>query len=161
MAVEQMTTKQALKACQVFQGLTDERLEKVAEACSQEVHEVGGTVFHAGAMAQHVYVLIDGKVALQMESPVGQMQLRKRVTVDTIGKGELFGWSGLVEPYSYTMSAICLRASTVVAVDAQKLSTLLQDDCPIAYEVLQGLTGVISSRLHDTLQLLVTERSLT
>jgi toluene monooxygenase system ferredoxin subunit len=161
MAVEQMTTKQALKACQVFQGLTDERLEKVAEVCSQETHEVGSTVFHAGAMAQHVYVLVDGKVALQMESPVGQMQLRKRVTVDTIGKGELFGWSGLVEPYSYTMSAICLRASTVLAIDAQKLSTLLQDDCPIAYEVLQGLTGVISSRLHDTLQLLVTERSLT
>ena len=156
-----MTPKQALKECQTFSRLTDDKLEKVAEICSQEVYEVGATIFQAGSMAEEVFILVDGKVALQMEAPMGQLQLRKRVTVETVGNSELFGWSGMVEPYIYTLSAICLRTSTVLIINAQKLSSLLQEDKLIAYEVLQGLTSTISSRLHDTMQMLVTERSLT
>ena len=159
--VGKMTPKQALKECQTFSRLTDDKLEKVAEICSQEVYEVGATIFQAGSMAEEVFILVDGKVALQMEAPMGQLQLRKRVTVETVGNRELFGWSGMVEPYIYTLSAICLRTSTVLIINAQKLSSLLQEDYLIAYEVLQGLASTISSRLHDTMQMLVTERSLT
>ncbi len=155
-----MTPKEALRECQAFRRLTDDRLEKVAALCSEQVYQAGTTVFQSGSMAEQVFVLLEGKVALQMEAPMGQLQLRKRVTVDTIGNSELFGWSGMVEPYIYTLSAICLRTSTVLSIDARKLSSLLEEDCSIAYEVLQGLTSVISSRLHDTMQLLVTERSL-
>lgn len=109
-------------------------------------------------MAGQILVLVEGKVALQMETPRGQ--LRRRVTVDVIRNGELFGWSGIVEPYIYTFSAICLQTATVLSIDAQKFSSLLQEDCPIAYEVLQELNTVVSSRLHETMQLLVTERCL-
>ena len=133
-----MTPKQALRECQVFQRLTDDQLEKLATLCSQEVHEAGATIFQVGNTAGQLFVLEEGKVALQIELPVRQSQLRKRVTVDVIAKGELFGWSGMVEPYSYTLSAICLQRATVLAIDAAKLSSLLRDDCPIAYEVLYG-----------------------
>jgi CRP-like cAMP-binding protein len=161
MKVQEITPQQSLKECKVFRRLSDDKLDKIAAICSQDVYEVGSTVFQAGSMAEHVHIMVNGKVALQMESPLGQMQLRKRVTVETLGNGELFGWSGLVEPYTYTLSAICLRTSTVLSIDARELSSLLQEDCPVAYEVLQGLTSVIGSRLQDTMQLLVTERSLT
>ncbi len=155
-----MTPKQALEKCQVFQRLTDDDLEKISALCSQEVHEAGVTIFQAGSMAERVFVLVDGKVALQMEAPTGQLQLRKRVTVDVVRNHELFGWSGMVEPYIYTLSAICLQTTMVLSIDAQKLSALLQEDCPIAYEVLQGLINVAGSQLHDTMQLLAAERSL-
>lgn len=158
--VNRMTPKEALRECQAFRRLTDDRLEQIVALCSEQVYEPGTTIFQTGSMAEQVFVLVEGKVALQMEAPIGQLQLRKRVTLDTIGNGELFGWSGMVEPYVYTLSAICLRTSTILSIDARKLSSLLEENCPIAYEVLQGLTVVISSRLHDTMQLLVTERSL-
>ncbi|TET12687.1 MAG: cyclic nucleotide-binding domain-containing protein [Dehalococcoidia bacterium] len=158
--VNGMTPKEALRECQAFCRLTDDKLEKIAALSSEQVFEAGATIFQAGSMAEQIFVLMQGKVALQMEAPMGQLQLRKRVTLDTIGNSELFGWSGIVEPYIYTLSAICLRTSIVLSIDARKLSSLLQEDCPIAYEVLQGLAVVISSRLHDTMQLLVTERSL-
>ncbi len=155
-----MTPKQALRECQVFQRLTDDQLQKVAAFCSQDVYEAGITVFRARGIAEQLFVLVDGKVALQMELPVQESQLRKRVTVDIINRNELFGWSGLVEPYIYTLSAICLQEARVLAINAPRLSALIRDDCGIAHEVLYGLTNVVASRLHDTMQMLVAERSL-
>ena len=155
-----MTPEQVLRECQAFQRLTDDQLQKVAALCSQEVYEAGTAIFHVGTGAEQLFVLVDGKVALQMELPMQPAQLRKRVTVDAINRGELFGWSGLVEPHTYTLSAICLQRTEVLAIDAPRLSSLLRDDCPIAHEVLYGLIKVMASRLHDTMQLLVAERSL-
>lgn len=140
--------------------MTDDQLQKVAALCSQEVYEAGITIFRSRSIAEQLFVLVDGKVALQMELPVQESQLRKRVTVDVINKGDLFGWSGLVEPYVYTLSAICLQRTEILAIDAPRLSALFRDDCPIAHEVLHGLINVVASRLHDTMQLLVAERSL-
>jgi len=155
-----VTLEQALRECQVFQRLTDDQLQKVAALCSQEVYEAGATIFHAGNSAERLFVLVDGKVALQIELPMQPAQLRKRVTVDAVNRGELFGWSGLVEPHIYTLSAICLQRTEVLTIDAPRLSALLRDDCGIDHEVLYGLIKVVASRLHDTMQLLVAERSL-
>lgn len=155
-----MRAKQALKECHALRGLTDDQLEKVAALCSEEIYEPGATIFQAGSNAERLLVLVEGKVALQMALPTQQSQLRKRVTVDVISKGELFGWSSIVEPNVYTLSAICLQRATVLAIDASKLVSLLQQDCPIGYEVLHGIMGVVAARLRDTMQLLVTERSL-
>ena len=155
-----MTPKQALRECQVFQRLDDDQLQKVAALCSQEAYEAGATIFHAGNSAEQLFVLVDGKVALQIELPMQPAQLRKRVTVDAVNRGELFGWSGLVEPHTYTRSAICLQRAEVLAIDAPRLSSLLRDDCGIAHEVLYGIINVVASRLHDTMQMLVAERSL-
>jgi len=155
-----VSAEQALKLCKAFQRLTDEQLRAIAALCSREVREAGDTFFRAGDNAGHLYVLEEGRVALQMELPMRQLQLRKRVTVDIASKGELFGWSSMVEPYIYTLSAICLQRATVLVVDASRLSTLLQTDFAMGYEVLSGLMNVVGSRLHDNMQLLVTERSL-
>lgn len=155
-----LTTEQALKLCKAFQRLTDDQLQRIAVLCSREVRDAGDTFFRAGDNAGQLFVLEEGRVALQMELPMRQLQLRKRVTVDIVSKGELFGWSSMVEPYSYTLSAICLQRASVLVVDASRLSALLQSDCAMGYEVLSGLMNVVGARLHDNMQLLVTERSL-
>lgn len=155
-----MTVKNSLRECQVFSRLTDSQLGKLAALCSKEVYEAGTTIFNSGDTAERLFVLEEGKIALQLLLPVKQSELRKRITVDIIAKNELFGWSGMSEPYIYSLSAICLQRATVLAVNASKMSSVLQDDYAIAYEVLYGLVNVVSVRLHDTTQLLVTERSL-
>lgn len=155
-----MTSNQSLRECQVFRRLTDEHLKKVEGLCSREVYEAGGYIFRSGDTAESLFVLEEGKIALQLELPMRHAELRKRVTVDTIAKSEFFGWSSLVEPYVYTLTAICLRQATVLVINAAKLSSLFQANFAIAYEVLYGVVNVMGARLHDTMQLLVTERSL-
>lgn len=160
-AVARASAEQTLKRCKAFQRLTDEQLQQVAVLCSCETYDAGDTLFRAGDNAGQLFILEEGRIALQMELPMRQLQLRKRVTVDIVSKGEIIGWSSMVEPYVYTLSAVCLQRASVVIVDASRLSALMQSDHTMAYEVLSGLMNVVGSRLHDTMQLLVTERSLS
>ncbi len=44
-----------------------------------------------------------------------------QVTVDLITKGDAMGWSAVIEPYVYTLSARCIDDSKAIAFDGAKL----------------------------------------
>ena len=72
-----------------------------------------------------------------------------QVPVDTITKGDIFGWSSLVTPHSLTMSAICVKPSSVLIVDGAELIGLMDDNYSLGYEIMKGLVRVIGARLRD------------
>ena len=156
-----MTAKQVLKECRVFAALTDAELEKIASLAVEKEYEAGTTIFQEGDSANELFVLQEGKVAVQMTLPVSSAQMSRRVTVDIITGNEVLGWSAIVEPYVYTLTAVCLQKAKVLAINGIKLRPLLQDNLNIGYEVLRGLIKVVASRLDDTRQVLVSERLLT
>jgi CRP-like cAMP-binding protein len=67
-----MTMKQALKECPLFATLSDGDLDKVAAMTSERDQVAGETIFQEGAAADELYLLLEGKVALQMTLPGGQ-----------------------------------------------------------------------------------------
>ncbi len=155
-----MTAKQALKKCPIFATLTSDELEKIANLAVDREYEAGTTVCQEQNGAEELLVLEEGKIALQMKLPVGQTQTGRKVTVDVVTKDEVTGWSVIIEPYVYTLTAICLQKSKVVAINGTKLRALFQNNNHMGYEVMKGLIKVVASRLDDTRQLLVSERLL-
>ncbi len=156
-----MTAKQVLKECRVFAALTAAELEKIASLAVEKEYEAGTTIFQEGDSANELFILQEGKVAVQMTLPVSPAQMSRRVTVDVITGNEVLGWSAIVEPYLYTLTAVCLQKTRVLAINSIKLRPLLQDNHNIGYEVMRGLIKVVASRLDDTRQVLVSERLLT
>ncbi len=156
-----MRSKRALRECSVFEALDDTELDRLDALTTAKEYEAGTTVFGEGSVAEALYVLESGKLAIQMQIPMSQEQLSKKVTVDIVSANEVFGWSAVVVPYRYTLTAVCLEHSSVLAIDAVKLRTLLQDDIRIGYEVLSRLTGVVASRLDQTRHVLISERLLS
>lgn len=124
-------------------------------------YEAGATIFKEGDVAQELLVLQEGKVALQMTLPRAEAETSRRMTVDVVNKNEMIGWSAIVEPYIYTMSAVCLQKTKALSISGTKLRILMQDNQKVGYLVLQGLIRVVASRLNETRQLLVSERLLT
>lgn len=153
--------KRALRECPVFEALDDAELDRLEALTRSNEYEAGTTVFREGGVAEALYVLERGKLAIQMQIPMSQAQLSKKVTVDIVSANEVFGWSAVVEPYRYTLTAVCLEHSNVLAIDAVKLRNLLQDDTRIGYQVLSRLTGVVASRLDQTRHVLISERLLS
>ncbi len=152
-----MTSSLIIKACSVFESLSDADLEKIS-GVSRE-YEAGNTVFSVGDLADELYMVEEGKIALQIQLPVAhQPQLSRRVTVDLVTRGEVFGWSAVVEPHRYTMTAVCLGPTKVFAIDGVLLRALLSNDHHIGYKVLNHLIKVVASRLDETRQVLVSER---
>ncbi|MBI2288660.1 MAG: cyclic nucleotide-binding domain-containing protein [Chloroflexi bacterium] len=155
-----MNTKQVLKECSVFSALSDSELDRIASLAVEKQYEAGTTIFEEGDSAQEFFVLQEGKVALQMTFSERQGQLGRRITVDVVNKNEIVGWSAIVEPYTYTLTAVCLQKVNALSIDGSKFRRLLRDNHHIGYEVLKETIKVVASRLDDTRQVLISERLL-
>ncbi len=156
-----MTAAAILKECSVFSALRRSQQEGIGALAIPEEHQAGSTLFIAGDSAGKFYVVEEGKVALQMAPPkeLGQSATVRRITVDTAVPPEVLGWSAFVHPHVYTLTAVCLSATRVLAFDGPKLRRFLEDDTDTGYKVLSQLVQVVAGRLHDTRWVLIAERS--
>ena len=117
-------------------------------------------MFSAGENAEELFVIQEGRVAVQMTLPRNGGQPGRRITVDVVTKNEIGGWSALVEPYKYTFTAVCLQKTGVLSITGVRLRAFLRENPQIGYEVMRGLTKVIAAGLNDTRQVLISERLL-
>ncbi|MBI2858690.1 MAG: cyclic nucleotide-binding domain-containing protein [Chloroflexi bacterium] len=153
-----MTTKTSLRDCEVFKTFSESELAKISDISSVEEQPAGAAVFREGTDADTLYVLQDGKVALQMQLPDTQARAPRRVSVDIVTRNEMFGWSALVEPHRYTLMAICLEPTRVLAINAVRLRSLMEEDRRVGYELLHQLVRLVASRLEETRHVLISER---
>lgn len=149
-----MEIEKTLKRAEVFLGLDDSQLKKIAAlpSCREEAYQGEEVIFRAGDEAKYLYVLKEGQVDLVMEVPSTEPEA-KQIVVDRITKGGFFGWSALVRPHFYVMSAICKEPSKVVIISGGELIALFEQDYYIGYKVLQSLSHIIGARLRDVEQL--------
>ncbi|MEW6232153.1 MAG: cyclic nucleotide-binding domain-containing protein [Chloroflexota bacterium] len=154
-----MVSHGALTKSKLFAGLSKAELDEVAKLCIEKEYEPQTMVFDEGEAAKHIYLLEEGKVALEMKVPLVSSSAHRRATVDIAGKGDVFGWSALAEPYIYTLSAICLEGVKAIAIDGARLRDLLEQNERVGYKVSKGLVSVVSSRLMATRHLLISERA--
>ena len=158
-----MELLQLLKRCEAFVGLDDNELQKIADLPSwrRNTYSTGDFIFREGAVSKDFYVLEEGEISLLVTSRKGATKELVQVPVDTVTKGDVFGWSSLVAPHSRNMAAICVKRSTVVAVSGADLNNLMDCNHSLGYEVMKSLVRVIARRLRDLQDELVGEEKLS
>ena len=150
-----------IQQSRVFRGLNSQQLQKIVSISREDTYTTRQAIFKEGEPAQNFYILEEGKAILEMRlAPVGEHSPSPLATIDVIVKGETFGWSALVEPHIFTLSATTADKSRVIAVDGGKLRELMDADPVMGYQVMAGLSEVIASRLSHTRQMLLSERGL-
>jgi CRP-like cAMP-binding protein len=82
----------------------------------------------------------------------------RRITVDIVGANEVVGWSSIVEPYIYTLTAICLQKTKVLSINGLNLRRLMSEDQQISNAMNKGLIRVIADRLAVTRHVMISER---
>ena len=150
-----MVAVEVLNKVDVFKGLNNEELEKIARICREHTFEEGQLCFTEGSKAEELYILQKGKVAIETE--VRYSGRRVKATVTTLGTGRLFGWSALIEPHILTASASCEEKAAVIAIKGADLLDVFEKDNHIGYVVMKNLAAIVSSRLTRTSQRLALE----
>ncbi len=143
-----MVSTEILKSFNLFGGLDESELAKIARLCSERAYEEGSVIFTIGGSAKDVYLLKAGKVDIQIEFKIYENEIR--ATVYTVGKGEIFGWSTLVPPHRLTASARCEGKADVITINGKALMELLEKETRIGYVLMKNLSALISSRLAST-----------
>ena len=134
-----------VRAVPAFDGLNAEQYELIAGCGKNEVFEPGDLLMREGDDADVFYFLRRGAVAMEIFVPQ-----RGALTVETIGEGDLLGWSWLVEPYRVHLDARATEETHAIAFDAACLRGKCDADPVLGYELMKRFVPVIVERLAAT-----------
>lgn len=141
-----MKIKDELQKVDVLSGLSSAQLEKIAQISEVRSYREDEKVHEESKQANELYVLINGQIELQVQLTTHN----ERITVGVINRSnQCFGWSGVISPHYYTAAAICRQDSDVIAIDGQKLLSILEDEPAAGFMVMKGIAQIISSRLRN------------
>lgn len=146
-----------LKRAEVFLGLDDSDLSLIAQLPSshQDNYPAGHTLFRAGEEAKYIYVLDEGLINIVVDILSTPEKVPSQITVDVITKGDFFGWSALVKPNRYILSAICQKPCRVTRISGPELISLCNANYNIGYKIFLGLSQIIGTTFRDLQQVLI------
>lgn len=146
-----MQTLESILAEHPFlKGLDPHHLQLIAGCASNVRFDAGRLIFREGEEADQFYIIRRGKVALEVFVPG-----RGSITIQTIGEGDVLGWSWLFPPYHWHFDARALELTRAIAFDGKCLRTKCEDDHDLGYELVKRFTHIVMQRLQATrLQLL-------
>ena len=153
-----MSAIEALKRCEIFIGLDNDDLQKIVDlpSCQERTYQPQEVIFSAGQAAEHLYALVEGKVDLVTGLPTSSAKSLSPTLITIIGKGSIFGWSALVSPHIFSLTAIAKASVQVLTIGGSDIRNLFELHPHIGYEVTRSLLQVIASRFRTIEQLLVT-----
>jgi CRP-like cAMP-binding protein len=139
-----MVSPELLRRYAFFGGLEMEHITALAQVAEDLTVDGGAFFFHEDDALDHCYVLLEGEVEVLTEIPEKGIEAVSTV----VAEGEMFGWSGLIPPYTATSAA---RASEqpcrVVAFDCVALRQQFEDDPRFGYLMTQRMAQVMRERI--------------
>jgi len=133
-----------------FAGMREQYMELLVGCASNVRFDAGQFILREGEEANKFYLIRQGQVALEVHAPG-----RGSITIQTLGAGEILGWSWLVPPYYWRLDARAVELTRALALDGKCLREKCEKDHDLAYELLKRFSQVMVDHLTATrLQLL-------
>jgi CRP-like cAMP-binding protein len=134
-----------LAAFPLLADIDAEDLSALAACAENVTFAEGQTIFRHGDKAEHLYLLESGHVALKLEVP----GLHERV-VETLGAGEVLGWSWLTPPYRWHFDALALQEVRAVRLEVSGVRSFLDTHPALGAVILYRCSITLLDRLQST-----------
>ena len=128
-----------------FSGLDPRYLELAAGCASNMRFDAGQLILREGEEAEHFYLIREGKVALEVSAPG-----RGSLTIQTLGGGDVLGWSWLVPPYNWHFDARAVEMTRAIIFDGKCLREKCEADHDLGYALLKRVASGLGQRLDAT-----------
>jgi len=139
------TIDELIAEAPTFAGLTADQLELIAGCASTAHAGAGELLLREGDAAERFYLIRHGLVALEIDAPG-----RGPLMIQTLGDGEVLGWSWLFAPYRWAMDGRTLSECSLVAFDGTCLRTKCEEDHELGYELMKRFASNVIDRLQAT-----------
>jgi CRP-like cAMP-binding protein len=103
----------------------------------------GETILQEGDFANRFYLIESGKVVLQSVASFGEP-----VVIETIGAGDLLGWSWMFPPYVWQFTARAVEPTTAIFFYGTILREYCEKDHSLGYELFKRMSVVMMKRLQ-------------
>ncbi len=138
-------TEEILSAVQqhpFVEGLTPEHCATLAGLARRVRYEAGEILFREGDEKHEFFLILSGRVALEMI--VQAQELR----INTLEGGDELGWSAVIMGGGKRFQARAIEPVDVLAFDGYALLETCRHDTGFGYKIMHRLLGVVSERLQ-------------
>jgi CRP/FNR family transcriptional regulator, cyclic AMP receptor protein len=135
----------ALATHPFLHGMSRDQLDVLAEAACHVRFPARHRIFEDGGNATRFWLIQSGHVSLDLHVP-GEGP----VVIETIGLGELLGWSWLFPPFKWAFGAVAVTPVEAFEFDAPAVREACAADPGLGYELNQRITRVLAKRLQVT-----------
>jgi len=126
------------------QGLTPEHCATLASLGSRVSFARDEIIFAEGDERHEFFLLIQGRVALEMQAQ------DRFLRVHTLEPGDELGWSSVLSGRGKFYQARALEPVTAIRFDGFVLLERCRSDNSFGYKIMHRLVGVVSERLQAT-----------
>ena len=139
-----------LAAHPFFKGMEPVYHQLFVDCASNVRFEAGEYMFREGGEANQFYLIRHGRAALEISTPE-----RGPVIVQSLGEGEVLGWSWMIPPYRWRFDARAVELTRAIALDGKCLRERSEEDHDLGFQLMKRAAHIMEARLQATrLQLL-------
>jgi CRP/FNR family cyclic AMP-dependent transcriptional regulator len=130
----------------LLKGLTRDEAQAVLELGTRTHLSSGSELFHLGDDADKLYLIERGRVRLTL--PMRVRGAEQEVLVEERGPGQTIGWSALIPPYRFTLTAVTPAEADVTALSRDALEKHFNVYPAIGCFVALNLASIAGQRLQ-------------
>jgi CRP/FNR family transcriptional regulator len=135
----------------LFRDLTAAERREIQGLFSDQKLDRDQFIFLEGDPAEHVYVVVEGKVKIVKQAPSG-----KELILEVFGPAEVFGGATLLLD-RHPASAVAMEAGHLLRLPRTEYHALLKRFPPMAFQVIERL-GYMLREAHQVIRGLAAER---
>lgn len=128
-----------------FHGMTPEHLAVLTEGAKATEFKAGDVLFQEGEPANQFFLIESGKIALETHEPANGT-----VLVQTLGSGDVLGWSWLFPPFAWHYQARAIEPATVLVLSGGHLLVTAERNHDFGYELMKRVAQIVIRRLQAT-----------
>jgi CRP/FNR family transcriptional regulator, cyclic AMP receptor protein len=128
-------------------GMSEAHLRLLIECAMPTRFEAGQIICSEGEIANRFYLIQRGKVSIETRRNPDEV-----IPVQTVGDGEVLGWSWLFPPYYWHFSACAVEPTLAVFFYGTRLREHCETDRDFGYELMKRVASVLIRRLQVTLK---------
>lgn len=140
--IEPMATRVALHP--FLAGMKHDQLVYLTDCAMPVQFKKGEVIFREGELANRFYLIETGKVILESNGGMSDP-----VIIDTIGAGDLLGWSWMFPPYTWHFTARAVEPVTAIFFYGTILREYCERDHSLGYELLKRMSAVMIRRMQS------------
>jgi CRP/FNR family cyclic AMP-dependent transcriptional regulator len=138
-------SSEALRGIPFFENMDPCYVNQLVEMAREVGFEKDQVIFREGEAARQFYVVLTGKVALELTTSRG----RSRVL--TVEEGHEFGWSFLAPETGRHFRARALEPVRTLAFNGEALNKACEQDAPFGQLLTRRLLRDVAGRLETTI----------
>ncbi len=134
------TSTKLLRRFELFRGLTDEELDRVAGFVTYCVFEGGDKIVEEGEQSRALYILLEGQVEVLKEDDGADRHLA------TLQRDAIFGELGLVLGDTRSATVEASRRADVLCMDGEEFESLRSANDLAAYKIEHNILKMVAER---------------